>query len=258
VKVVVLAGGLGTRISEESHLKPKPMIEIGERPILWHIMKIYSHYGFNEFIICLGYRGHQIKEYFNHYFLYESDVTIDFTKESHTVTHNHTAEPWKVTLVDTGGESQTGGRVKRIKKYVQNEAFMLTYGDGVSNVNLRDLLHFHNSHGRICTVTTIQPTGRFGVMDVDDNGKVVKFQEKPTNSDAWINSGFFVMNPGVFNYIHDDYTVLERKPMEKLAADKELMAYRHTGFWQCMDTTRDRGLLEHYWKEGSAPWKVWK
>lgn len=257
MKVVILAGGFGTRISEESHLKPKPMIEIGERPILWHIMKIYSHYGFNDFIICLGYKGYCIKEYFAHYFLHESDVTFDFKNANEQLIHNHTAEPWRVTLANTGVDTMTGGRVKRIQPYIGNETFMLTYGDGVSDVNIKDLVAYHKMHGKLATITTTRPAGRFGALTISDDNTVNGFQEKPKGDGAWINAGFFVMEPKVFDYIKDDATVLERDPLENLASDGQLVAYKHPGFWQPMDTLRDKNHLEELWKSGKAPWKVW-
>lgn len=257
MKVVILAGGLGTRISEESHLKPKPMIEIGERPILWHIMKIYSSYGFNDFIICLGYKGYCIKEYFAHYFLHESDVTFDFRNQNEKLIHNHSAEPWRVTLVDTGLETMTGGRVKRIQQYIGNEPFMLTYGDGVSNVDIRALLSFHKSHGKIATLTSTQPSGRFGALDLSGRDQVLSFQEKPKGDGAWVNAGFFVFQPEIFDQIEGDSTVLELGPLSKLAASGDMFAYKHHGFWQPMDTMRDKALLDDHWKSGTAPWKIW-
>lgn len=257
MKTVILAGGFGTRISEESHLKPKPMIEIGGRPILWHIMKTYSHYGFNDFIVCLGYKGYAIKEYFAHYFLHESNVTFDFTNGCDRVIHEHTAEPWRVTLVDTGLETMTGGRVKRIQPYVGAEPFMLTYGDGVGDVNIRKLVDYHRAHGRLATVTSTQPSGRFGALSLSDDNLVESFQEKPQGESGWINAGFFVMQPEVFNYLEDDSTVLERAPLENLALDRQLMTYKHHGFWQPMDTLRDKNQLEGLLKSGKAPWTVW-
>ncbi|KRE75412.1 glucose-1-phosphate cytidylyltransferase [Paenibacillus sp. Soil750] len=257
MKVVILAGGYGTRISEESHLKPKPMIEIGGRPILWHIMKLYSSFGFNDFVICLGYKGFFIKEYFAHYFLHESDVTFDFRSDSQLITHQHSAEPWRVTLVNTGLDTMTGGRVKRIQPYINNEAFMLTYGDGVSNVNINELLQFHKLHGRLSTVTSVQPSGRFGALELNDNNEVKGFQEKPKGDGSWVNAGFFVMEPEIFNFIENDTTILEKEPLEQLATKGELMSYKHNGFWQPMDTMRDKNLLEDLWKNGTAPWKVW-
>jgi glucose-1-phosphate cytidylyltransferase len=257
MKVVILAGGFGTRISEESHLKPKPMIEIGERPILWHIMKIYSSYGFNDFIICLGYKGYCIKEYFAHYFLHESDVTFDFKHGNERMVHHHTAEPWTVTLVNTGGETMTGGRVKRVQEYIGNETFLLTYGDGVSDVNITDLVTCHKSHGKLATVTSVQPSGRFGALDLDNENMVHGFKEKPKGDGAWINGGFFVLEPEVFNYIDGDAIILEKEPLEGLSRDKQLVAHKHSGFWQPMDTMRDKNHLEELWTSGNAPWKVW-
>jgi len=258
MKVVILAGGFGTRISEESHLKPKPMIEIGERPILWHIMKIYSHFGFNDFIICLGYKGYTIKEYFAHYFLHESDVTFDFCDGNRQVVHCHHAEPWKVTLANTGLHTMTGGRVKRIRQYVGDEPFMLTYGDGVSNVDIGKLVAFHQAHGKIATLTSVQPTGRFGALELDNHNVVTGFQEKPQGDGGWINGGFFVLQPEVFDTIADDSTIFERGPMEKLAQQHELVAYKHDGFWQPMDTMRDKDQLENLWQTNKAPWKIWE
>ena len=257
MKVVILAGGFGTRISEESHLKPKPMIEIGGRPILWHIMKIYSHYGFNDFVICLGYKGYYIKEYFAHYFLHESDVTFDFSNDSQRVIHHHTAEPWRVTLVDTGTETMTGGRVRRVQEYLDGEPFMLTYGDVVGNVNIPELVAFHKSHGRLVTLTTTQPSGKFGALDLGEGDRVQSFLEKPRGDGSWINAGFFVMQPEVLDMIAGDSTVLEKEPLETLAKTGELMAFKHHDFWQPMDTLRDKTHLEELWKTGEAPWKVW-
>ena len=258
MKVVILAGGFGTRISEESHLKPKPMVEIGGRPILWHIMKIYSHYGFDDFIICLGYKGYCIKEYFAHYFLHEADVTFDFKMSNQQYIHNHQAEPWKVTLVNTGLETMTGGRVKCVQPYIGNEPFMLTYGDGVSNVDISKLVAYHLSHGKIATVTSVQPSGRFGALDMTESNIVQGFQEKPQGDGGWINGGFFVLNPEVFNYIEGDSTIFERTPMENLAKNNQLVAYKHDGFWQPMDTMRDKEQLEDLWKNDKAPWKLWE
>lgn len=257
MKVVILAGGFGTRISEESHLKPKPMVEIGGRPILWHIMKIYSYYGFNDFVICLGYKGYCIKEYFAHYFLHEADVTFDFKMSNQQYIHNHQAEPWKVTLVNTGMDTMTGGRVKRAQPYIGNEPFMLTYGDGVSNVDIRKLVDYHQSHGKIATVTSVQPSGRFGALNLSESNMVQGFQEKPQGDGGWINGGFFVLNPEVFDYIEGDKTIFERDPMEKLAKDNQLIAYKHTGFWQPMDTMRDKEFLENLWQSNRAPWQLW-
>jgi len=258
MKVVILAGGFGTRISEESHLKPKPMIEIGGRPILWHIMKIYSSFGFNDFVVCLGYKGYAVKEYFAHYFLHESNVTFDFSNGNHRVVHEHTAEPWKVTLVDTGLETMTGGRVKRIQSYVGDEPFMLTYGDGVGDVDIPRLLDLHRAHGKLATVTSTQPSGRFGALNIDAAGSVSSFQEKPEGDGGWINAGFFVMQPEVFNYIEGDSTILEREPLENLAKDGELMTYKHRGYWQPMDTLRDKMHLDDLLKKEEAPWVTWK
>lgn len=258
MKVVILAGGFGTRISEESHLKPKPMIEIGERPILWHIMKIYSHYGFNDFIICLGYKGHIIKEYFAEYYLHASDVTFDMVNNQ-TITHSSNSEPWRVTCVNTGLNTMTGGRVRRIQKFVGDEPFMLTYGDGVSDVDISKLLKFHRSHGRLATITTVQPGGRFGVPDIDEEtGLIRSFREKTKDDGGWINGGFMVLQPEVFRYLKDDSTVFEREPLESLAAEGQLCAYQHRGFWQCMDTQRDKLYLESLLSSGKAPWKKWE
>ena len=257
-KVVILAGGFGTRISEESHLKPKPMIEIGERPILWHIMKIYSHQGFNDFIICLGYKGYIIKEYFAHYFLHESDVTFDFSHNGDQIIHNNIAEPWKVTLVDTGLNTMTGGRVKRIQKYIGNETFMLTYGDGVADIDLKALVEFHKSKGKYATITAVQPSGKFGALNLSEDGIIKSFVEKPVGDGGWVNGGFMVMEPEVFDYIKGDETILEREPLENLAKNGQLCAYKHRGFWQPMDTMRDKNTLENLWNSGKAPWKIWE
>jgi glucose-1-phosphate cytidylyltransferase len=258
LKVVILAGGYGTRISEESHLKPKPMIEVGEKPILWHIMKIYSHFGFNDFVICLGYKGYCIKEYFAHYFLHESDVTFDFRNMNQRVVHNNNAEPWTVTLVNTGIETMTGGRVKRIQRYIGDEPFMLTYGDGVADVDISELVRYHKNHGKLATVTSVQPGGRFGSLNLGNCNEVLGFQEKPKGDGGWINGGFFVMESEVFDLIDGDSTILEKAPLERLAGRGELMAYKHTGFWQPMDTLRDKAHLDDLWKSESAPWKLWK
>lgn len=259
MKVVILAGGFGTRISEESHLRPKPMIEIGGKPILWHIMKIYSYYGFNDFIICLGYKAHMIKEFFSDYYLYTSDVTFDFTNGNKMTIHNNASEPWKVTLVDTGLYTMTGGRIKRIKKYLGNERFMLTYGDGVCNVNINKLEEHHLSSNAYLTITAIQLGGRFGVLDINEKTDEIKqFIEKPKEDRGWINGGYMVAEPEVLDYIDDDSTVFERTPLERLAKEGKLIAYKHHGFWQCMDTKRDKTLLEKLWNENKAPWKVWK
>jgi glucose-1-phosphate cytidylyltransferase len=233
------------------------MVEIGDHPILWHIMKFYSHFGFNEFIICLGYKGYCIKEYFAHYLLHSSDVTFDFTNKGEPKIHRQGAEPWKVTLVDTGLNTMTGGRIKRIQQYVKNETFMMTYGDGVSDVDLAALLAFHRRHGRIGTVTSTQPTGRFGAMTLDEQCLVHRFQEKPKGDGAWVNAGFFIMEPGIFDLIEGDDTVFEKEPLESLAAMNNLVAYKHHGFWQPMDTLRDKQILEDLWGSGKAPWKLW-
>lgn len=257
MKVVILAGGLGTRISEESYLKPKPMIEIGEQPILWHIMKYYSAFGFNDFIICCGYKGHVIKEYFADYYLHRSDVTFDFSAENRMTVHQNVAEPWRVTLVDTGLNTQTGARVKRVQKYIGSEPFMLTYGDGVSDVNLNALLEQHRSSQKTVTLTGVQPGGRFGVLDLAGE-TITGFREKAKEDGGWINGGFMVLEPEVFNCLStEESCVLERQPMETLARDNQLGIYKHRGFWQCMDTQRDKILLEERWSKGNAPWKVW-
>ena len=257
MQVVILAGGLGTRISEESHLRPKPMIEIGDMPILWHIMKTYSYYGFNDFIICCGYKGYMIKEYFADYYLHRSDVTFDFTQDNKMIIHNNVAEPWKVTVVDTGLNTMTGGRVKRIEKYITTDNFMLTYGDGVSDVNIKKLVAYHQQHEKLATITAIQPGGRFGVLDIDETNNIDEFKEKAIEDGGWINGGFMVLNRAIFKLIADDNTILERYPLEQLAKQKQLVAYKHQGFWQCMDTLRDKVLLEDLNNSGRAPWRVW-
>ena len=257
MKVVILAGGFGTRIAEESHLKPKPMIEIGEQPILWHIMKYYSAFGFHDFVICLGYKQFVVKEYFADYFLHTSDVTFDLQNNSMEVHRKH-AEPWKVTLVDTGLNTMTGGRVRRIKKYVGDEPFFLTYGDGVSDVDIGKLLEFHKSHGKTATLTAIRISQRFGVLDIGDNGNIEAFREKTRQDGGVINGGFMVLEPGIFDLIEGDSTVFEKYPLEECARRGELMAYMHDGFWQCMDTLRDKNKLESLWESGEAPWKVWE
>ena len=257
MKVVILAGGYGTRISEESHLRPKPMIEIGEKPILWHIMKYYSMFGFNEFVICCGYKGYMIKEYFADYYMHRSDVTFDFADGGKMEIHSNVSEPWKVTLVDTGLDVQTGGRIKRIQPYVNGERFMLTYGDGVSNVNLKALLDQHEQSGMAMTLTAIQPGGRFGVLEVNEN-TVTEFKEKAKEDGGWINGGFMVAEPQLFKYIDGDSSVLERKPLESLSAERKLGVYKHYDYWQCMDTQRDKAALEQLWYSGSAPWRVWE
>ncbi|MFN3786820.1 glucose-1-phosphate cytidylyltransferase [Sulfurihydrogenibium azorense] len=256
MKVVILAGGFGTRLSEETDIKPKPMVEIGGKPILWHIMKIYSSYGFNDFIICLGYKGYIIKEFFANYFLHTSDVTIDL-KDNKIEVHSVKAEPWKVTLVDTGLNTMTGGRIKRIKPFVENQTFMLTYGDGVGNIDIKKLLEFHKSHGKYATLTAVQPSGRFGALHLEGD-KVKEFEEKPKGDGAWVNGGFFVLEPQIFDYIEGDETIWEKEPLENLAKDGQLMAYKHTGFWKPMDTLRDKRELELLWQSGNPPWKIWE
>lgn len=259
MKVVILAGGLGTRISEESHLRPKPMIEIGEKPILWHIMKIYSHYGFNDFIICLGYKGYIIKEYFADYYLHMSDVTFDFKNGNEMIVHQNVVEPWKVTLVDTGLYAQTGARIKRIQKYINEESFMLTYGDGVSDIDLNKLNQFHQQQKKVVTMTAVQPGGRFGVLDIGKNEQVNRFVEKSKEDGGWVNAGFMVLDYEIFDYLEDDEELIfEKEPLERLALDGQLMAYKHDGFWQCMDTMRDKQTLETLWTKGTAPWKRWE
>ena len=256
MKVVLLAGGLGTRISEESHLKPKPMIEIGEMPILWHIMKYYSSYGFKEFIILAGYKQYLIKEYFANYFLHNADITFDMGKNTMEV-HNSEAEDWKVTVVDTGLHTMTGGRLKRVEKYLKHEPFMLTYGDGVSDVNLEALLDFHKKHGKPATISMVNLAQQKGVLDVDAEGQIRSFREKEEKDGAVINGGFMVLEPEIFDYLQDDNTILEQSPMQNLAAEGKLMGYYHDGFWQCMDTQREKKLLEELWASGKAPWKRW-
>lgn len=255
MKCVILAGGLGTRISEESHLKPKPMIEIGGLPVLWHIMKIYSHYGINDFVICLGYKGYIIKEYFANYFLHMSNVTFDMARNLMEV-HERYAEPWRVTLIDTGSDTLTGGRLRRVRDYVGNEDFCFTYGDGVTDLDIGALLEFHRAHGKKATVTAIQPPGRYGALDMDGNS-VRSFQEKPVGDGAWINGGFFVLKASVFDYIEGDQTSWESRPLQRLAQEGELKAFQHTGFWQAMDTLRDKTQLDELWN-ANPPWKVWQ
>lgn len=257
MKVVILAGGFGTRISEESHLKPKPMVEIGEMPILWHIMKIYSYYGYNEFVICCGYKAYMIKEYFADYYLHRSDITFDFGDSNKMIVHNNFAEPWKVTLVDTGLNTMTGGRVKRIQDYIGDETFMLTYGDGVSDVDINKLVEFHKAHGKIATMTAINVGQRFGVLEIDGINAISSFREKSKSDGSYINGGFMVLNSNIFNYIEGDSTVFEKQPLEALAKEGQLMAYKHEGFWQCMDTQRDKQQLEDLWVNGNAPWRKW-
>lgn len=257
MKVVLLAGGFGTRISEESHLRPKPMVEIGGKPILWHIMKIYSKYGYNDFVICCGYKAHMIKEYFANYYLHTSDVTFDFSNENKMTVHSSFSESWKVTLVDTGLNTMTGGRIKRIQKYVENKPFMLTYGDGVSDVNIKELVKFHETHGKIATLTAVNVGQQFGILDIDENNSINSFREKNVEDGCVINGGFMVCNPKIFDFIDGDETVFEQKPLQTLAAKGELKAYSHNGFWKCMDTQRDKQQLEEMWTKGDAPWKIW-
>lgn len=257
MKVVILAGGLGTRLSEETVLKPKPMVEIGDMPILWHIMKIYSAHGFNDFVVCLGYKGYVIKEYFANYFLHKSDVTVNL-KDNKLTVHDSYAEPWNITLVDTGLETMTGGRIKRIAQHLNNEPFLLTYGDGVSDVNITEEVAFHKAHGRLCTVTAVQPSGRFGALDLGADDTINSFTEKPRGDGAWINGGFFVCEPGVLDYITEgDSTTWERGPMEGIARDGQMTAFKHHGFWKPMDTLRDKTELDGEWKNGTAKWKTW-
>lgn len=258
MKVVLLAGGLGTRIAEESELRPKPMIEIGGMPILWHIMKEYSHYGFNDFVICAGYKQHMIKEWFADYFLYTSDVTFDFTQGNRVTIHDQRTEPWRVTVVDTGYGTMTGGRIKRIQKYVGNETFMLTYGDGVCDVDIQKLLDFHRSHGKLATLTAVMMEQTKGVLNIGGDNAVHSFREKAVTDSAPINAGYMVLEPAVFDYIEGDQTVFERQPLERLAAEGQLMSYTHQGFWQCMDTMREKIQLESLWSSGTAPWKCWQ
>lgn len=259
MKVVLLAGGFGTRISEESQFKPKPMVEIGGMPILWHIMKLYSTHGFNEFIICAGYKQHVIKEYFADYFLHTSDITFDYTNgKNEMIVHQNASEHWKVTVVDTGLNTLTGGRVKRVKKYINNEPFMLTYGDGVSNVNIGELIKYHQLHGKMVTMSAYNAGQRFGVLDIDQNGHINEFREKTHGDGNMINIGFMVCQPEFIDYIDDDLTVLEKEPLERVAKENQLMAFKHSGFWGCMDTVREKEQLEKLWASGNAPWKIWK
>jgi glucose-1-phosphate cytidylyltransferase len=254
-KAVILAGGYGTRLMEETETRPKPMVEIGGRPILWHIMKIYAACGITEFVVPLGYKGHMIKQYFSEYHLHAADVTIDLAYNSVTML-KRTAEPWKVTLVDTGLDTMTGGRIRRLSEYLRDEPFCLTYGDGVAALDMRALVEFHNSHGRLATITAVRPPSRFGALAMED-GRVTRFLEKPADADTWINGGFFVLSPRIFDYLADDRTIFEREPLERLATDGELMAYRHEGFWYSMDTLRDKKHLEELWAGGKAPWRIW-
>lgn len=257
MKVVILAGGYGTRISEESYLRPKPMIEIGGRPILWHIMKEYSYFGFNEFIICCGYKQHMVKEYFADYYLHNSDVTFDFRKENEMIVHNNVAEPWRVTLIDTGLGTMTGGRVKRVENYIGKETFLLTYGDGVGDIPINKVVEYHRSHGRIATLTAAPMMQRFGILDIREGNTVHSFKEKPQETDSRINIGYMVLEPQIFSYIEGDGTVLEGELLENLARMGELKVFFHEGFWQCMDTKREMDKLEELWESGKAPWKVW-
>lgn len=257
IKVVILCGGRGTRLSEETEIIPKPMVEIGHKPILWHIMKNYSAYGFNDFVLCLGYKGYMIKEYFSHYFLHMSDVTIDMSKNKVQI-HNTSSEPWRITLVDTGQEVMTGGRLKRVKKFIDSNTFMLTYGDAVGNIDIKSLARFHKSNRKLATLTTVQTAGKFGIVEIKKN-QVATFLEKPKGEGGWINAGFFVLEPGIFEYIKKgDATIWEQEPLSRLARDGQLTAYRHSGFWKCMDTLRDKIELEQLWSCGRAPWKIWK
>jgi len=257
MKAVLLAGGLGTRLSEETSIRPKPMVEVGGKPILWHIMKIYSAHGIDEFIICCGYKGYVIKEYFNNYFLHMSDVTFDMRFNQMNV-HTGNAEPWKVTLVDTGASTMTGGRLKRVREYLGNETFCFTYGDGVSNVNITQLIEFHKAQKTLATLTAVQPPGRFGAIALgQEQTKITSFQEKPGGDGAWINGGYFILEPEVIDYIAEDATVWEQEPLQKLAHDGQLSAYKHDGFWQPMDTLKDKNRLEKLWQNGEAPWKMW-
>jgi glucose-1-phosphate cytidylyltransferase len=256
MKAVILAGGFGTRLAEETNTRPKPMIEIGGKPLLWHIMKMYSAHGINGFVICLGYMGYYIKEYFSNYFLHTSDVTIDLRDNSMKVHHN-SSEPWTISLIDTGANSMTGGRIKRIEPYINEETFLLTYGDGLSDVNIRETIDFHRSHGKKATMTTVQPAGRFGAIDLDQDLQIKAFKEKPSEGSGWINGGFFVLNRDIFNYINGDTMLWEKEPLEKLAQESELMAFQHNGFWQPIDTLREKIEIEKLWQSGSAPWKQW-
>lgn len=258
MKVVLLAGGYGTRISEESQFKPKPMIEIGGMPILWHIMKGYAHYGYTDFVVCAGYKQHVIKEWFADYFLHTSDITFDFTQGDRMIVHNQHTEPWKVTVVDTGLNTMTGGRIKRVQPYIGKEPFMMTYGDGVCDVDIGGLVKFHQSHGKIATLTAVMLEQQKGVLDIGGDNAVHSFREKRADDGAPINAGFMVLEPEIFDYIEGDGTVFERGPLENLAAKGELMSYMHRGYWQCMDTKREMDMLENLWQSGHAPWKVWE
>lgn len=258
MKAVILAGGLGTRLSETTHLIPKPMVEIGGKPILWHIMKIYSQHGITDFIVCCGYKAYAIKEYFFNYFKHNSDITVDLANDS-VIVHNQVREKWKVTLIDTGLDTMTGGRINRVKDYIGNEPFLLTYGDGVGDIDIADTIRFHKEKGAFMTVTAYKPKGKFGAMDILENGTVKTFQEKPAGDGAWINAGFFVCEPQIFDYMkHGDQTILEREPMEQLALDGKMASYKHNGFWKPMDTLRDNSELNEMWNTNSAPWKTWE
>ena len=257
MKVLILAGGFGTRISEETRLKPKPMVEIGGKPILYHIMKTYSHYGFNEFVILLGYKGHVIKEYFSNFFIHHSNITFDLASNE-VITHDSQSENWKVTLLDTGNGTMTGGRIKRAKKFIGNQAFLCTYGDGVGDINIKKLVEHHQKNHKLMTLTAVQPLGRYGVLNIQKDNVITGFNEKPKDGNHWVNSGFFVCEPQVLDHIEGDHQMLEREPMEKLAKDNQMQAYRHTGFWHAMDTLRDNQHLNTLWDNGNAPWKVWK
>lgn len=257
MQVVILAGGFGTRISEESSQRPKPMIEIGGKPILWHIMKIYSHFGYNDFIICLGYKGYMIKEYFANFCIQNADLTIDLTKDNKLTFHQNVTEPWKITMVDTGSESMTGGRIKRVKDFIQGDQFLMTYGDGLANLDIKKLVDFHNKHGKLVTLTATQPMGRYGSLNLS-NDTVVSFHEKTVKDANWINGGYFVMRKKFLDYIDNDFTVLEKDPLERVAKEGNLIAFKHSDFWQPMDTMRDKSFLEELWKTNNAPWKTWK
>lgn len=256
MKVLILAGGLGTRLSEETSVIPKPMVEIGGKPIIWHIMKIYSYYGYNDFVILLGYKGYIIKEYFANYFLHQSNVTIDLSN-NHMEVHSNDSESWKVTLLETGLNTLTGGRIKKAKEFIGRDTFMLTYGDGVSDIDISSLVSFHRKHEKLATMTSVQPAGRFGALEINNENRVLKFNEKPKGDGTWINGGFFVCEPQVLEYIDDNSTIFERSPLENLSNDGQLFAYKHEGFWQCMDTIRDKNLLNEIWDSGQANWSVW-
>lgn len=257
MKAVILAGGLGTRLAEETSVRPKPMVEIGGKPMLWHILKLYSHHGINDFVVCLGYRGYLIKEYFANYFLHMSDVRFDMVENRMEVLERH-AEPWRVTLVDTGDRTMTGGRLKRVRRYLGDGPFCFTYGDGVSDVDITASISFHRSQGRLATLTAVQPAGRFGALDIVDGNRIARFEEKPSGDGHWVNGGFFVLQPEAIDYIDDDDTVWEREPLERLARDSQLSAWMHRGFWQPMDTLRDKARLEDLWQGGHPPWKTWR